>query len=81
MSKTDKIKICSGFFTLVARSIYFDNIENLELLTMILVAKSIPIVHGVTLDGWTFDSYSRGHHAYMDLWVPLIGDDSLFRRK
>ena len=66
---------------MVARSACVDNMENLEFLTMIQVAKSIPIVHDVTLDGWTFDSYSRSYHTYMDLWVPLIGDDSLFCRK
>ena len=30
---------------------------------------------------WSFDSYLRGYHAYLDVWVPMIGDNSLVCHK
>ena len=47
----------------------------------IIDADSIPIVVDDDVNRWAHDSFLRGYHAYMDIWVPLIGDDSLVCRK
>ena len=48
-----------------------------------LIANSgdIPIVNDLNLERWSISSYLRGYHAYMNIWNPLVGDDSLFCRK
>ena len=33
------------------------------------------------LERWYFNSYSRGYHAYINIWIPLIRDESLICRK
>ena len=35
----------------------------------------------IDLEKWSFNSYSRGYHKYMNIWVPLIRDESLICRK
>ena len=37
----------------------------------------ILILIGNSLSVLKCNSYARGYHAYMDIWKPLIGDDSL----
>ena len=37
----------------------------------------IPILIGNSFSVLKHNSYARGYHAYMDIWKPLIGDDSL----
>ena len=37
----------------------------------------IPILIGNSLSVLKCNSYARGYHAYMNIWKPLIGDDSL----
>ena len=37
----------------------------------------IPILIGNSFSVLKRNSYARGYHAYMDIWKPLIGDDSL----
>ena len=27
---------------------------------------------------FSFDSFIRGYHAYMEIWTPKVGDDSLY---
>ena len=39
------------------------------------VKSSISIVIDELLVRWSFDSYLRGYHAYLDVWVLMIGDD------
>ena len=37
----------------------------------------IPILIDNIISVLKHNSYARGYHAYMDIWKPLIGDDSL----
>ena len=55
----------------------FVKIENVNLLDAILEGDEIPIVLDERLVRFSYDSYLRGYHAYMNIWIPLIGDDSL----
>ena len=36
-----------------------------------------PIIIYPDLERWYFNSYSRGYHVYMNIWIPLIGDETL----
>lgn len=38
----------------------------------------IPITHDESFSIYKYSSYTRGYHAYRYVWIPLIGDDSLF---
>ena len=39
------------------------------------------VIIGSDLEKWFFNSYSHGYYKYMNIWVPLIGDESLISRK
>ena len=51
------------------------------MIKMVLQGQEIAIVIDNDLKLWSFSSFVRGYHAYMDIWVPLIGDDSLTCQK
>ena len=55
--------------------------EGFNLLREIVNSGHISIVIDEHLVRWSFDSYLRGYHAYLDVWVPMIGDDSLVCHK
>ena len=54
-------------------------VENILLL--IISIENLPIIIDPDLKRWCFNLYSRGYHAYIDIWKPLIGDESLNSRK
>ena len=37
----------------------------------------IPILIKNTFSAFKYSSFSRGYHAYKDVWIPFIGDDSI----
>ena len=37
----------------------------------------IPILLDEHFTVFKYSSYSRGYHAYKEIWNPLVGDDSL----
>ena len=51
------------------------------LLREIVDSGHISIVIDEHLVRWSFSSYLRGYHAYLDVWIPMIGDDSLVCHK
>ena len=42
---------------------------------------SIPIQVDNNFSVFKYSSYSRGYHAYMNVWLPIIGDSSLMCKK
>ena len=55
--------------------------EGESIIQLVLQSQDIAIRMDNDLKVWTFSSFLRGYHAYMDIWVPLIGDDSLTCQK
>ena len=55
--------------------------EEENILQLIISSENLPIILDPDLERWYFNSYSRGYHAYMNSWIPLIGDESLICRK
>ena len=50
-------------------------------LQLIISCENLPIITDPDLERWYFNSYSRGYHAYMNICIALIGDESLVCRK
>ena len=49
-----------------------------------ILAENIDIELRITLEEFsshTINTFSRGYHEYMSVWMPQIGDDSLFCRR
>ena len=55
--------------------------EEENVLQLIINSENLPIIIDFDFEKWSFNSYSRGYHEYMNLWVPLIGHESLICRK
>ena len=55
--------------------------EEENILQLIISSENLPIIINPDLKRWYFNSYSRGYHAYMNIWIPLIGDESLIVEK
>ena len=55
--------------------------EEKNVLQLIISSENLPIIIGPDLGRWYFNSYSRGYHAYMNIWIPLIGKELLICRK
>ena len=55
--------------------------EEENILQLIISSENLPIIINPDLKRWYFNSYSRGYHAYMNIWIPLIADESLIWRK
>ena len=51
--------------------------EKENILKLIISSGNPPIIIYPDLERWYFNSYSRGYHAYMNIWIPLIGDETL----
>ena len=50
-------------------------------LQLIVDADNIPIAVNDDVNRWAHDSFLHGYHAYMPIWMPLVGDDSLVCHK
>ena len=48
---------------------------------LIISSENLLIIIDPDLERWYFNSYSRGYHVYMNIWIPLIGDESLTSQK
>ena len=49
-----------------------------------ILAENIYMELPITLEefsSYTINTFSRGYHEYMSVWIPQIGDDSLFCRR
>ena len=57
------------------------DMEEENILQFIITSENLPIITDPDLERWYFNSYSRGYHAYMNIWIPLIGNESLISRK
>ena len=55
--------------------------EEANFIQLIIESGNIPILIDGNLEKWSFSSYLRGHHAYLDIWNPYVGDDSLVCRQ
>ena len=55
--------------------------EEENILQLIISSENLPIIIDPDLERWYFKSYSRGYHAYMNIWIPLVGDESLICQK
>ena len=55
--------------------------EEENVLQLIINSENLPIIIEFDLGKWLFNSYSRGYHKYINIWEPLIGDESLIYRK
>ena len=56
----------------------------LKMLLVKVLAKNIDMELPITLEEFsshTINTFSRGYHEYMSVWMPQIGDDSLFCRR
>ena len=56
----------------------------LKMLLVKILAENIDMGLSITLEefsSYTSDTFSRGYHEYMSVWMPQIGDDSLFCRR
>ena len=51
--------------------------EEENFLQLTISSENLPIIIDPDLERWYFNSYFRGYNAYMDIWIPLIGDESL----
>ena len=55
--------------------------EEENILQLIISSENLPLIIDPDLERLYFNSYSRGYHAYMNIWIPLIGDKSLIYRR
>ena len=46
-----------------------------------MCSENLPTIIDPDLEIWYFNLYSCGYHAYMNIWIPLIGDESLICQK
>ena len=53
--------------------------EEENILQLIISSENLPIIVDPDLERWY--SYTRGYNAYMNIWILLIGDESLICRK
>ena len=51
--------------------------EEENILQLIISSVNLPIIIDSDLERWYFNSYPSGYHAYMNFWIPLIGNESL----
>ena len=44
--------------------------EEENILQLIISSENLPIITDHDLEIWYFNSYSRGYHVYMNIWIP-----------
>ena len=52
-----------------------------NILQLIIISENLPIIIDPDLERWLINLYSLGYHAYMNIWILLIEDESLIYRK
>ena len=55
--------------------------EEENILQLIIISEYLPIIIDPDLERWLINLYSLGYHAYMNIWILLIKDESLICRK
>ena len=55
--------------------------EEENILQLIIIREYLPIIIDPDLERWLINLYSLGYHAYMNIWILLIEDESLICRK
>ena len=55
--------------------------EEENILQLIIISENLPIIIDPDLERWLINLYSLGYHAYMNIWILLIEDESLICRK
>ena len=55
--------------------------EEENILQLIISSENLPLIIDPDLERLYFNSYSGGYHAYMNIWILLIGDESLICQK
>ena len=55
--------------------------EEENILQLIIISEYLPIIIDPDLERWLINLYSLGYHAYMNIWILLIEDESLICRK
>ena len=55
--------------------------EEENILQLIIISEYLPIIIDLDLERWLINLYSLGYHAYMNIWILLIEDESLICRK
>ena len=55
--------------------------EEENTLQLIISSENLPLIIDPDLERLYFNSYSGGYHAYMNIWILLIGDESLICQK
>ena len=55
--------------------------EEENILQLIIISENLPIIIDPDLERWLINLYSLGYHAYMNIWIVLIEDESLTCRK
>ena len=55
--------------------------EEENILQLIIISENLPIIIDPDLERWLINLYSLGYHAYMNIWILLIEDESLIYRK
>ena len=55
--------------------------EEENILQLIIISENLPVIIDPDLERWLINLYSLGYHAYMNIWILLIEDESLIYRK
>ena len=55
--------------------------EEENILQLIIISEYLPIIIDPDLERWLINLYSLGYHAYKNIWILLIEDESLICRK
>ena len=55
--------------------------EEENILQLIIISENLPVIIDPDLERWLINLYSLGYHAYMNIWIVLIEDESLTCRK
>ena len=55
--------------------------EEENILQLIIISENLPIIIDPDLERWLINLYYLGYHAYMNIWIVLIEDESLTCRK
>ena len=55
--------------------------EEENILQLFISIENLHVIIDLDLERWYFNSYPHGYYAYLNIWIPLIGDESLICQK